>query len=82
MISKTTEIRLMISCQELVELKESLDQTVKDLSDELEECIEANSKGTVGVADKLRAAQSTRCKIKLQVAMSEEAKTHQVHRLV
>jgi len=69
--SKTTEIRLTFSCDELAELKEGLDQSVRDLSDELEDCIEQHSPMATRVADRLQAAQSVRFKLAVQEARHE-----------
>ena len=66
MTGKTVEIRLMMSPEELAELKDGLDQAVRDLSDELEECIEHNSEESGEVASRLKAAQSARCKLSIQ----------------
>lgn len=66
MTGNTVEIRLMMSPEELAELKDGLDQAVRDLSDELEECIEHDSEEADGVASRLRAAQSARCKLSIQ----------------
>jgi hypothetical protein len=62
----------MINHDELAELKEGLDQSVRDLSDELEECIAHHSSCTSHIADRLRAAQSARCKLAIQEARCEQ----------
>lgn len=72
-MGKTIEIRLKISEDELMELRESLDNSVRELSDELEECVDEDSDVTA-IANKIKAAQSVRCKLAIQAAEPEYEK--------
>lgn len=62
--SKTIELRLKISEDELMELSDSLERSVKELSDELDEMTDTEDASEI--TDKIRAAQSVRCKIAIQ----------------
>jgi len=66
-VSKTTEIRLRVSPEELEALRDSLSERVHDLSEELAECIDGDS-GThiIEIAGRLRATQAAKCKIDIQ----------------
>jgi hypothetical protein len=67
MITKTTEIRLRVSPEELEALRASLESSAHGLSDELAECMENNSSTQIfEVAGRLKATQAARCKIDIQ----------------
>ena len=64
-MGKTIELKLKITEEELIELRESLEKSVTELSDELDESLE-EGQDTTDVAGKMLAAQSLRCKISMQ----------------
>jgi hypothetical protein len=67
MITKTTEIRLRVSVEELDALRDSLEHTAQELSEELAECMDnESSTQIIEVAGRLRATQAARCKIDIQ----------------
>ena len=64
-MGKTIELRLKISEEELIELSESIEKSVSELSDELDETLE-EGQDTSDIANKMLAAQSLKCKISMQ----------------
>jgi hypothetical protein len=64
MVSKTKEIKLRVSQEELEIIRECLDKKSRDLSDELSDLADGESTSAIiEVSEKLLAARAARCKI-------------------
>lgn len=66
MVTKTTEIRMRVSTEELDVLRESLEHTAQELSEELVECMEGDSPNIAEIAARLMAVKAARCKLEIQ----------------
>ena len=73
------EIKLTLGEDELLELRESLDNTVIQLSDELDECMETDAAGVTEIANKIKAAQSVKCKLAIQESTRIQVQSESHH---
>jgi hypothetical protein len=62
-VSKTIEIRLQITEEELEELRSGMDRKVIELAEEIEEDLEMKSPDIDEKISRLEAAQNARCKL-------------------
>ncbi len=71
MTGSTEKIQLSVNPEELAEIIEGLDQRVRDLSDNLEDCIDHNFEEGDDLVASLQSAQSAKCKLSIQANIQE-----------